>query len=308
MNHKKTSLTIFLIGILIGLLVPQNNLAFANESYPFDYSIGLGTFNAPAGVAVDSAVNLFVADTNNNRIQKFSNTGAFLTKWGTVGLANGEFIAPYGVAVDSAGNVFVSDVGNNRIQKFSNTGAFITKWGTVGSADGQFAAPRGVAVDSAGNVFVADTNNNRIQKFIHSIVVNQPTLLSPSDLSIITIDQPTLDWTNVVDPIIPVTYTVLVDNNSDFSSPEINQNNIASSNYVVSSPLSYGTYYWKVSAKDGSGNVGSFSTTFSFTIVFVDTDNDGIADPVDNCPSVANADQVDLDGDGIGDACDPTPN
>jgi hypothetical protein len=69
----------------------------------------------------------------NSRIQKFTNTGKFIRKWGTEGSGNGQFQDPNGVAVDSAGNAFVSDGDNNRIQKFTNTGKFIRKWGSFGS-------------------------------------------------------------------------------------------------------------------------------------------------------------------------------
>jgi hypothetical protein len=129
---------------------------------------GDGEFNLPAGVATDSSSNVYVADTTNNRVQKFNSTGGFLTKWGTSGSGNGQFTLPQGIATDSSDNVYVADTGNNRIQKFSSTGAFITAWGSAGSGDGQFNAPSGVAVDSSGSVYVADAGNNRIQKFSSS--------------------------------------------------------------------------------------------------------------------------------------------
>jgi hypothetical protein len=66
----------------------------------------------------------------NSRIQKFTNTGKFIRKWGTEGSGNGEFGFPVSVNVDSSGNVFVADPGNDRIQKFTNTGKFIRKWST----------------------------------------------------------------------------------------------------------------------------------------------------------------------------------
>lgn len=126
---------------------------------------GNGQFNVPSGIALDSSSNVYVADTGNNRVQKFDSIGGYLTKWGSAGTADGRFNTPTGIAVDSSGNVYVVDRGNNRIQKFSSTGTFIAKWGSAGSGNGQFNSPRHIAVDSAGNVYVADTGNNRIQKF-----------------------------------------------------------------------------------------------------------------------------------------------
>ena len=130
---------------------------------------GDGQFNRPQRVAVDGSGNVFVTDTaccgGNTRIQKFDNTGAFLTKWGKAGTGDGQFDGPIGIAVDGSGNVFVADTNNNRIQKFDNTGGFLTKWGSAGTGDGQFNVPIDLAVDGSGNVFVADNHNNRIQKF-----------------------------------------------------------------------------------------------------------------------------------------------
>jgi len=142
----------------------------AAEFYVYDLKWGSSgpgdsQFQLPYGVAVDNAGNVYVADTSNDRIQKFNATGSFITKWGGHGSADGQFDYPFGVAVDNAGNVYVADNNNNRIQKFNATGSFITKWGSEGTDDGQFAGPYGVAVDNAGNVYVADTYNHRIQKF-----------------------------------------------------------------------------------------------------------------------------------------------
>ena len=126
-----------------------------------------GQFQLPFGIAVDPTGNVYVADALfNDRIQKFTSTGVFITKWGSSGNGDGQFNSPYGVAVDSSGNVYVADYSNHRVQKFDSSGTFITKWGSYGSGDGQFNYPSGIAVDSSGNVYVADTApSNRIQKF-----------------------------------------------------------------------------------------------------------------------------------------------
>jgi hypothetical protein len=129
---------------------------------------GDGQFLDPEAVAVDQSGNVFVADTGNHRIEKFTSTGTFLRQWGSMGSADGQFHSPEGIAVDGAGNVFVTDLNNNRIEKFDNDGTFLTTWGDAGNGDGQFSGPVGVAVDATGNVFVADRFNNRIQKFTNT--------------------------------------------------------------------------------------------------------------------------------------------
>jgi DNA-binding beta-propeller fold protein YncE len=94
----------------------EKQVGFWGETGPFD---GDGEFFEPRGIAVDSQGNVFVADTRNHRIQKFTANGAFLCKWGSRGRGPGQFDFPYGVAVDGAGNVYVADKYNNRIQKFA---------------------------------------------------------------------------------------------------------------------------------------------------------------------------------------------
>jgi sugar lactone lactonase YvrE len=108
---------------------------------------------------------VFVANTENHRIQKFDADGNFITSWGSYGKGEGEFGRPHDIAVDSRGNVYVADSCNNRIQKFDSDGNFIIKWGTGGAGDGEFLGTFGVAVDGRGNVYVADSFNDRIQKF-----------------------------------------------------------------------------------------------------------------------------------------------
>jgi DNA-binding beta-propeller fold protein YncE len=129
---------------------------------------GNGQFDGPAGMAVDAAGNVYVADYGNHRVQKFTSSGTYLLQWGTQGSGPGQFNGPEGLAVDASGNVYVADFGNNRIQKFNDAGAYLTQWGSFGVGPGQFQYPLGVAVDASGSVYVADHQNFRIQKFTNT--------------------------------------------------------------------------------------------------------------------------------------------
>ncbi|MPZ05882.1 MAG: hypothetical protein GEU26_05590 [Nitrososphaeraceae archaeon] len=112
---------------------------------------------------------VFVVDSNNDRIQKFTSNGTFVDEWGTAGAGPGQFNNPGRIAVDPSGNLFVADFGNNRIQKFDENGNPITIWGTGGASPGQFYNPTGMTVQfPQGNVFVADSGNSRIQQFDNS--------------------------------------------------------------------------------------------------------------------------------------------
>lgn len=126
-----------------------------------------GTFNEPWGIAVAQDGSVFVADTWNHRIQKFTDNGEFISMWGEPGLAETEtrFWGPRGIAVDQDSNVYITDTGNNRVVVFDKDGNFITQFGVNGINPGELDEPVGIAVDSEGLVYVADTWNQRIQIF-----------------------------------------------------------------------------------------------------------------------------------------------
>jgi DNA-binding beta-propeller fold protein YncE len=159
-----TAATVALLAALIGAS-PASATAILEGEWGSQGS-GDGQFNLPYGITTDADGNVYVADTDNNRVQKFTSNGAFITKWGSRGAGAGQFDFPFDVATDAAGNVYVADFGNDRVQRFNASGSFLGAWGSEGSGDGQFDGPVRLAVDPASSdVYVADRYNNRIQKF-----------------------------------------------------------------------------------------------------------------------------------------------
>jgi len=129
-----------------------------------------GEFASPLGVAVDSEGNIFVADTQNNRIQKFSPGGEFLLKWGGLGSDLRQLCSPYNLIVTSENIVYVTDNMNNRIMSFTEDGAVVAAKGNDGTGIGQFHQPIGLAMSEDGYLFVVDSGNCRVQKLKFSYI------------------------------------------------------------------------------------------------------------------------------------------
>ena len=134
-------------------------------------SDGANQLNSPVGVTVDADGNIYIADTANDRIQKWA-PGATegTTVAGGNGKSNGanQLNSPHGVAVDTAGNIYIADTANNRIQKWApnaSVGMTVAGGDVYGTNADQLNSPHGVAVDETGNIYIADSSNNRIQKW-----------------------------------------------------------------------------------------------------------------------------------------------
>jgi putative component of membrane protein insertase Oxa1/YidC/SpoIIIJ protein YidD/sugar lactone lactonase YvrE len=109
-----------------------------------------GKFNHPTAVALDHAGFMYIADTDNNRVQKFTDTCVYQQVWGGIGTTNGKFIRPMGIAHNPAnGYIYVAD-SYNRVQYFNTSGTFIGKIAVTGALS--------VDADASGDIFVTSTS------------------------------------------------------------------------------------------------------------------------------------------------------
>lgn len=264
---------------IITTVAGDGNFGFTGDGIPATSS----SLAFPAGVAVDTNGNLFIADTFNSRIRKVDSNGIITT---VAGDGNSGYSGDGGpatsaslneiaeIAVATSGNLFIADSFNLRIRKVDALTGIITTVAGNGNFDSSgdggpailagLSIPNGVAVDNAENVYIADTFSSRVRK---------------------------------VDALTGIISTVA-----------------GSANFGFRGDGGPATEAWlffpSAVALDSVGNLFIADTNNDRIrrVGPADADGDGVLDEVDNCPLVANPDQADADGDDIGDVCDPTPN
>ena len=129
------------------------------------------TLYSPVGIFVDINFDLYVADSMNNRIQRFNSGQSYATTVaGSTVLGTIPLLSPTSVVLDADGYLFIVDSDNHRIVGSGPTGfrcvAGCNGYGVGGSASYQLNTPYAMAFDSYGNIFVTDGTNYRIQKFV----------------------------------------------------------------------------------------------------------------------------------------------
>lgn len=122
-----------------------------------------GMFSKPRGVASDRKGNFYVADTGNDRIQKFDADGKFVTLFGDPGEREGKLKEPNGVDVDPEGNIYVTDARNHKVLRYKPDGTFDKEF--MGPDSG-FYGPRDVAIGPNNQAYVVDQGRTRIARLL----------------------------------------------------------------------------------------------------------------------------------------------
>jgi DNA-binding beta-propeller fold protein YncE len=122
------------------------------------------SFNYPKGIAVDGEGRIYVADSNNCRIQIFEPSGDLFKIVGGVGSIGGLFATPQGLYLDSSDRMLVADTRNHRIQVFHSF-ELAAVIGELGDAENQFRLPTAVQVSPDGEILVLDSKHGQVKFF-----------------------------------------------------------------------------------------------------------------------------------------------
>ena len=228
--------------------------------YPADDAAGTmdGDFSSPQGIGVSGDGSLWIADTNNHRLQRMSPAGEWLATVGSYGSGADQFKSPSDVIVGSDGSLWVADTGNNRIHRRTASGAssWVSPYTAVGVGVNRFSGPEGLAAGPSGEVYVADTGGSHLMRARGVIGVDT----TPPGVSVTGVPD---GWAQGPVPVsivasdngspVPVLYSL------DGSEPSI----VATEVISVSQE---GTVTIRYSSSDGAGNVTAGSVQ-----VFVDS-------------------------------------
>ena len=122
-------------------------------------------FNDPRGITVHPTTGqIFIADTNNHRIQVLNKDLTYSHSFGKKGSSPEQFYQPYDVTFDNEGYLYVADYNNHCIKKFTSTGQYISTFSSYGSNPGQIEDPTSIIIDN-NLLYVSEWGNNRISIF-----------------------------------------------------------------------------------------------------------------------------------------------
>lgn len=122
-------------------------------------------FKSPVDLTFDGYNNLYVIDSSDVMLKKFSSDGNYLSGWRIGKKSKKELKSPAGIVVDAQGFIYITDTKKHCVLKLDEKGIFIRKWGKEGSRTEEFKNPKGIAADRGNNIYVVDSGNSRVKKY-----------------------------------------------------------------------------------------------------------------------------------------------
>lgn len=146
---------------LIGAVLLGSMLLTVHSGFAAGH-VQSGRFSFPVALALDRSGDVFVADADDNHIEKLSSTGTTLAIWGKHGSAPGQFDYPNGITLDRSGDVYVTDANNNRVQELTPSGRAIAEWKIPLLPGGMYDGLDGLALDSHGHLYVIEYETHHV--------------------------------------------------------------------------------------------------------------------------------------------------
>jgi len=192
--------------LVISTVVGEGTAGYSGDGGPAIDAM----LNSPRSVALDAQGNLYIADTNNNRVRRVTPGGTISTyagngTWGYSGdggpATSAQLHSPMGLAVDSSGNLYIADYGNRVIREVVPNGTITTFAGdglNIGfscqsglpASQYEFIAPEVLALDSEGNLYIGDFDcgisvvNLTGTSVVNNIIVNNYGLIAVEALAV----------------------------------------------------------------------------------------------------------------------------
>lgn len=126
------------------------------------YGTGNGQFQTNQGLAIDSSGYVYVTDTTQDNIQKFTSAGSYVSQFGSSGSGNGQFNWPVDIAFDSSNYIFVTDQLNSRVQVFDTAFTYVTEFAVPG--------PRGIAINNSLGIIYVCTSDQTVERWTTALV------------------------------------------------------------------------------------------------------------------------------------------
>lgn len=161
----------------------------ANQTWSSSIAGGeLGQFRGVRGAALASNGMLYVADSGNHRVQRWTSASLWIAPWSADGSGPAFMSEPRAICAAPDGRVLVADTGGHRVLVYDAEGGYLFDFGGFGTGAAQLSGPRGVAMTAGGEVLVSDTGNKRIQRFSaqgeHLGSFGTPVLSSPRGIAV----------------------------------------------------------------------------------------------------------------------------
>ena len=209
------------------------------------------------GITTDGEY-IWIVDYGSDEVYKYSMTGSYLGSWDTSGQSG----APYGITTDGL-YIWIVDSIDDEVYRYSIAGVYDNSW----DISTQSGNSRGITTDGV-YIWVFDATDDEIYKYEYSLfneAPNAPSLTSPANGTRFNLSESVSFTWSFDDPDDGDTqgaYQIQLDNNSDFSSPEVDSNKVSSSSESTNRnlPSSVDAYYWRVKPWDDSDAEGPWSS------------------------------------------------